>query len=125
MATTVGAVGVPDGRRAAARGRNSGWRARRSAAAPAARRRLRTRRSSRVCSPPGFLVRQVSQSDARTHRQRELAGHRTRRTGARSALTAAAAIVDLNLADTALDDADSPRSARSLAVTHLRLAATD
>jgi uncharacterized membrane protein len=70
----------------------------------------------------GFLVRQVSQSDARLVVSVNSPGTALR-TEALAALAAAAPeIVDLNLADTALDDAGLAAIGTLPAVTHLRLA---
>ncbi|HUQ51995.1 MAG TPA: c-type cytochrome domain-containing protein, partial [Gammaproteobacteria bacterium] len=73
-------------------------------------------------SAAGFLVRQISQSDARLVVSVASPGTKLAPEALAALNAAAAAIVDLNLADTGLDDAGLAAIGPLPAATHLRLA---
>jgi len=70
----------------------------------------------------GLVARQLSQSDARLIVSPSSPGTPLEAPALEALAAAAAEIVDLNLADTALDDADLQALGELTAVTHLRLA---
>ena len=118
--TTVGAIGAP-GNVEPLLPRNSGSAAQRRRLRPliAAQRPIRS--SSPTCSQRGFRAAGLSERRS-SRRQRELAGHDLGAAALAALKAAAPEIVDLNLADTALDDAGLAAIGALAAATHLRLA---